>query len=173
MLVINFFGGPGCGKSTTAAKLFYKMKEKGLKVEYISEYAKDLVYAKDTFRLEDQIKILGEQHHKQWILKDQVDFCIVDGPFLLGSIYAPEEYFENFSPLVVEMFKSYKNYNIFLERTDIEYQDYGRSQDLDGAKIIDEKIIQSLKSNKIDYMKMETLEFSRHMDNFLRFLSNY
>jgi len=173
MLVINFFGGPGCGKSTTATKLFCAMKEAGLKVEYITEYAKDLVYAKDTFRLEDQIKVLGEQHHKQWILKEQVDFCIVDGPFLLGAIYAPDEYFENFTPLVVEMFKSYNNYNVFLDRQGITFQEYGRMQNLSDASLIDEKIIHCLNDNEIDHIQTTAIEFSKNMENILTFLSNY
>lgn len=41
-LVINFFGGPGCGKSTMASRLFSELKSKGVKCEYVTEYAKDV-----------------------------------------------------------------------------------------------------------------------------------
>ena len=44
MKVINLFGGPGCGKSTTAADLFARMKLRGLSVELVTEYAKDVVW---------------------------------------------------------------------------------------------------------------------------------
>ena len=40
MKVINFFGGPGVGKSTAACDLFVAMKKAGYKVEYVDEYAK-------------------------------------------------------------------------------------------------------------------------------------
>ena len=53
MKVINLFAGPGTGKSTTAAGLFYKMKSKGYMVELVTEFAKDLVYQESFFRLKD------------------------------------------------------------------------------------------------------------------------
>ena len=40
-LVINLFGGPGCGKSTTMARLFADLKARGYNVEMVSEFAKD------------------------------------------------------------------------------------------------------------------------------------
>lgn len=40
--VINLYGGPGTGKSTTAAMLFAKMKLAGFNCEYVPEFAKDL-----------------------------------------------------------------------------------------------------------------------------------
>lgn len=50
---INIFGGPGVGKSTISSGLFYQMKTRGYKVEFISEYAKDLTYGKDFVKLKD------------------------------------------------------------------------------------------------------------------------
>ena len=44
--VINLFGGPGAGKSTTAAGLFYEMKVRDIKCELVTEYAKDMTYEK-------------------------------------------------------------------------------------------------------------------------------
>lgn len=43
--VINFFGSAGAGKSTQALGLAYNLKMRGLKVEYIPEYAKELVFS--------------------------------------------------------------------------------------------------------------------------------
>ena len=40
-VVINLFGGPGCGKSTGAAYVFSKLKMLGVNAELTSEYAKD------------------------------------------------------------------------------------------------------------------------------------
>ena len=39
--IVNLYGGPGTGKSTTAAALFAEMKIRGVNCEYIQEYAKD------------------------------------------------------------------------------------------------------------------------------------
>jgi adenylate kinase family enzyme len=42
---INIFGGPGAGKSTTAAALFAEMKRRGMNVELATEVAEDREYA--------------------------------------------------------------------------------------------------------------------------------
>lgn len=41
---VNIFGGPGVGKSTTAADLFVAMKKAGYNVELVTEVAKDFVW---------------------------------------------------------------------------------------------------------------------------------
>lgn len=41
MNVVNLFAGPGSGKSTTAAGIFYILKsEYNINCEYVSEYAR-------------------------------------------------------------------------------------------------------------------------------------
>ena len=65
-LVVNLFGGPGCGKSTVAALLFGKLKQHGVNCEMALEYAKDKVWEESFKTLEDQIYIFGKQLHKIW-----------------------------------------------------------------------------------------------------------
>ena len=43
MKFINLFGSAGAGKSTTALGVAHNLKINGYKVEYVSEYAKQLV----------------------------------------------------------------------------------------------------------------------------------
>ena len=43
-LCVNLFGGPGIGKSTTAAGVFNLLKLHGIETELITEFAKDLVW---------------------------------------------------------------------------------------------------------------------------------
>ena len=50
-LLVNFYAGPGAGKSTGAAYIFAKLKMKGIDSEYVSEYAKDRVWQDDQFPL--------------------------------------------------------------------------------------------------------------------------
>ena len=54
MKVINLWGGPGCGKSTTAAGLFSIMKMRGHKVELVTEYAKELTYDRNLTITKDE-----------------------------------------------------------------------------------------------------------------------
>jgi tRNA uridine 5-carbamoylmethylation protein Kti12 len=160
MVNIQFFGGPGAGKSTAAAGLFYKMKTEGYKVEYITEYAKELVFAEEHIRLKDQLHILGEQHHRLKRLEGKVDYVIHDSPFLLGLMYLKEDEHlpkDTFKQLVTEMYKSYENINIFLERNlEVPYQEYGREQKLEGSIEIDDKIKHLLQDYNIPFISVKS-----------------
>ena len=46
-LVVNLFGGPGCGKSTLMAGIFHQLKLKGYDCEMVTEFMKDLVWEKE------------------------------------------------------------------------------------------------------------------------------
>jgi len=85
--VINLFGGPGCGKSTTAADLFAKLKAAGKNVELVREYVKDWAYEGRKIGALDQLYILGKQTHKEGLLYGKVDYIITDSPILLGPFY--------------------------------------------------------------------------------------
>lgn len=78
--VINLFAGPGAGKSTTAAALFVLMKTEGYKVELVTEYAKELVYAEDWETLNWQPAVTKEQDARQRRLVGKVDWIITDSP---------------------------------------------------------------------------------------------
>jgi len=160
MINISLFGGPGTGKSTTAAGLFYNMKTNDYKVEYIQEYAKELTFGKDYTKLSDQLLILGEQHHRMFRLKDQVDYLIHDSPFVMGLVYLQYDKYlpkNEYIELIVKMYKSYNNINIFLERNVEEhgYQEYGRNQSLDNAIIKDKEIKQVLIDHDIDFVTIK------------------
>lgn len=160
MINIQLFGGPGTGKSTTAAGLFYKMKSRDYKVEYIQEYAKELTFGKDFTKLGDQVLILGEQHHRMHRLKDQVDFLIHDSPFVMGLSYLVEDPHvpkDIYADLITTMFKSYNNINIFLERNvdELTYQEYGRSQSLEQAIEKDAEIKKILNDNDIPFITVK------------------
>lgn len=150
MKVINLFGGPGSGKSTTAAGLFYFMKLQGIKVELVTEYAKELVYDGTLeLMLDRQEVIFAEQNQRLHRLRNNVDFAIIDSPLLLSYVY-PEmnqqqkgvnewPALEAFQQLVLAVIDTYDNKNIFLNRT-TEFQEYGRDHDLDQSRAIDQAI---------------------------------
>ena len=45
-IIVNFISGPGCGKSLMSVLCYAELKMKHLKVEYVPEYAKGLVWSK-------------------------------------------------------------------------------------------------------------------------------
>lgn len=150
--VVNIYGGPGCGKSTISSGLFYLMKSRGLNVEYVSEYAKDLTYEQQ-FRIlqEDQLYIFAEQHRRIFRIKDEVEYVITDSPLLLPFVYYefnpnPQIYDKDaFTNLVIKTYNKYPNSNYFLIRNDkYEYQQIGRSQSVEEAKKLDDDIKRSL-----------------------------
>ncbi len=148
MTVINLFGGPSVGKSTMASELFVMMKKLGYKVELVTEFAKDLVYADDNTRLDDQLMVFAEQNHRLFRLRDKVDFVITDSPLLITKVYNESLSREFFDPFVDSIFNSYDNINFILERDDSFYQKYGRMHNLSQAKEIDNKIIDILKNRE-------------------------
>lgn len=144
-------GGPGCGKSTTAAGLFYLMKNAGMNVELVTEYAKDLTWEKRFDMLTDQLYILAKQNRRLHRLQDQVEYVVTDSPILLSYHYVTPDYLPlHFRNLVIELWNQYDNVNIVIERVK-PYLKKGRSQDESEARLIDIKINKMLQDLKILY----------------------
>lgn len=135
-VVINLFGGPGAGKSTTAAGLFYLMKLENIKCELVTEYAKELVY--EDRNLEDGILIFAQQQRRMKRLIGKVDYIITDSPLIMSEVYQlalPE----SFHRLVRYTFNSFSNINVKINRVK-PYQAYGRVQTEERARTLDLEI---------------------------------
>lgn len=129
MKVLNLFGGPGTGKSTTASGLFYEMKKMGLEVELVTEYAKDLVWEKRFNILDDQIYLFAKQQRRIARLADHnIEWVITDSPIPLGLCYLKEGVFtDSFPNLVMEVYQKFNNFNFLLSRN-VKYNPVGRNQ---------------------------------------------
>lgn len=147
MIVINFFGGPGTGKSTTAAGLFYRMKKDGKRVELVTEFAKELVWEDAKEVLADQLYLLANQNRKLERLRGKVDFAIADSPLLIAAYYG--KYYGNHPEIIVpiceDIFNTYENINFFIERTK-PYVKLGRLGGEESARKADKEIRAMLKS---------------------------
>lgn len=141
MIVINLYGGPGTGKSTTAADLFAKFKKEGYLVEYVQEYAKDIVWEGRNYLLADQLYILAKQNRRIQRLEGKVDIVVTDSPLLMGCVYIDPTcpIAKELECLTIAVADQYQNFNIFLRRVK-PYQPAGRMQTEEQAKEKDTEI---------------------------------
>lgn len=151
--VINLYGGPGTGKSTTAAHLFALLKQEGMNAELVTEYAKDKVWEDSISVLGNQVYILGKQYHRMFRLLNKTDVIITDSPLLL-SLYYGRHSGVNFEGLVLDLYRSMENVNVFLRRVK-PYSAKGRMQDEGGAREIDVAIHQILEQNGIGFATVD------------------
>ncbi|MGN0557084.1 MAG: AAA family ATPase, partial [Acutalibacteraceae bacterium] len=163
-VVVNLFAGPGAGKSTCAWEIASKLKKQGYVAEYVSEYAKDLVWDErfDLLdgSLEHQTMIYNEQKHRQDRLMGKVDFIVTDSPTILNTQYLKESAPEFVKDCIAE-YKSHNNFSIFIQRAKA-YEQVGRIQTEEQARQLDDKIRDMLKINDIYFgtYKHETVDLS-------------
>lgn len=155
MKLVNFFGGPGTGKSSMAAGVFSKLKFAGVTCEYVTEYAKELTWEKSS-KLKDQLYITGKQQQRIRSVGEQVDFIITDAPLINGLLYN-KEHTPEYEALVLNLFNSYENINFFLYRQKL-YNPVGRTQTEEQAKELDIKIKGILNKNNIPYFEFDGIE---------------
>lgn len=171
--VINLYGGPGTGKSTTAAELFALMKRAGYRVELVTEYAKDLTYDKRTNTLSDQLYILAKQNARLSRLVGQADVVITDSPLLLGLVYAKPNYFPSYPGLMADVFDQYDNVNIRLIRDPEKvYSNLGRTQTEEEAKALDEVIYQVWQQQKKRFQFASWSDTAKHIFEVLKSTTN-
>jgi hypothetical protein len=150
LICINFFGGPGSGKSYQAATLFPKIKQ-FTQVELVQEVAKRIVYNNHSNLLTEQDYIFAHQHRALRELIGNVQCAICDSPLALSIAYIPDWYPLSFKQYVREVFLTYDNVNIYLDRGNIAYQEYGRYQTIDQAQDVDEKTRKWLDFYRVPY----------------------
>ena len=150
-LVVNLFAGPGGGKTTCAWDIASKLKQRGIEAEYVSEYAKELVWDGKTEMLdgslENQKKLYEEQNRRVQRLLGKVDVVVTDSPAILSAIYAKEAD-EEFIKQMLSDFNNQKNFNLFINRGKT-FQQQGRIHTLEESKKIDKEIKKFLVDNNI------------------------
>ena len=140
---INFFAGPGSGKSTVAARVFAEMKIRGHDCEHIAEFVKTMAHEGRFPESYDQVHIFGEQTHREDIALRLVDFVVTDCPLFMCCAYA-KFYNSTGAPQLAELAFQFEvdfpALNFYIERT-VDYKDKGRYQNLDQAKAFDDFLI--------------------------------
>lgn len=158
--VINLFGGPGVGKSTTAAELFYNIKKRHLKAELVREYVKDWAWEHRKVGQYDQIYIAGKQCRRESMLYGKVDIIVTDSPILLSPFY--QDYYSHIDIVKPSILKfidyakttGIKYYNYYLKR-ETKYDAEGRYETEEQAKELDRSLQKWLREHGIGFTEIE------------------
>lgn len=154
--VINIVGGPGAGKSTITAGVFYELKKRALNAEISSEYAKDLVYENRSETFKDELYIFSKQAHRLFRLKNKVDYIVTDRPLIMSVVYNqfynPEtnEWNKAFNEIVKQTWNRYDNYVYLINRVK-DYQHEGRNESYEQAIELDKLFKEKLEEYGIKY----------------------
>jgi hypothetical protein len=159
--VINFISGPGSGKSTLVSFIYGELKLLGYDIETVHEYAKTLVLQKRFEELNNQYYVSNKQYKLLKSYKDMSEIVITDGSLLHGLHYNISN-IDNVSNLektekaIMRFYNDFENINIFLDRHDKEYDNRGRIENLEGAIIADNSILNYLDKYNIDYFRVKS-----------------
>jgi len=157
--LINLFGGPGIGKSSIAAGIFYKLKRKHISCNNPYEFPKTLAWDNNIPAIKDQLYVFANQHRGIAQSYGKVDYIIIDSPILFSKIYHsyytegyPAEFYgESFHQMILELHNKYDNINILLERADGVHNEDERFQNYEESLLIDDLCKKILDENNIPY----------------------
>lgn len=152
-LLINLYGGPGTGKSTTAAHVFAELKWRGVSSELVTEYAKDLTWQESFKVRENQLYIFGKQQQRLTRLKDKVKIIVTDSPLLMGLHYGADNTSDLFKQLVIEENSKFESLDFFLVRKKA-YDSNGRTQTETEARDIDVSVRKILHDLNVPYIEL-------------------
>lgn len=163
--IICLYGGPGCGKSTVCAGLFYKLKILGYECEMNREYIKEWAWEDRQVKIGDQSYFFAKMARRERVYMEQkMDFIITDSPLILTHFYGLKyDPFEQKYNTSLSMLKNhhglckeyeYKVDHFFLKRAK-RYSQSGRYQTEEEANQFDHEIKSMLNSIPIRYTEIQ------------------
>lgn len=156
MKVINLFGAPSAGKSTTMLGLTYKMKLLKYNVENTPEFFKELIYEEGKVELfGGQLMVLAEQNKRLARLMNKADFVVTDCPLPLITYYTDSKYIKDFKEFSLNLFNSYENENFLIVRNH-DFEKEKRNHNADQASIIERELPEFLDKNNIKFKTFKT-----------------
>lgn len=146
---VNFYAGPGAGKSTIAARVFAEMKVRGFDIEHIPEYIKTWAHEKRKPQSYDQVYIFAKQLKAEDVILRNVRHVVTDSPILMNTAYSKFYGFHAVGP-IIELAKQFDRdfppLNLFIERS-VAYIEKGRYQNYDQAVEFDNFLLKFLDEN--------------------------
>ena len=167
-LIVNAFGGPCVGKTTFAWEVASLLKKLSLPTEYVSEYAKELVWEERFDILDNTMKnqklLFDEQKRRVDRLVGKVRVVVTDSPILLAVPYAKDSTPE-FEKECLKEFNKYNNLNFYIKRDeDDTYEPVGRKETYEESLIMDNKIYDFLNKNNVHFNVYHRLDMGIIID---------
>ena len=157
-LIVNFFGGPGVGKTTAAAELFISLKKNNVGAHFVGDFAQECILEGNVESLRDQTYIFGNTHHRLLYSYQQSVVTVTDAPILLNCIYQ-EGLPDLFNQLVLAMHERFRNLNILLERTEgYDHSMVGRVHSLFESLGIDKQVEHMLEQYEVPFVKQNEID---------------
>jgi nicotinamide riboside kinase len=150
--IINIYGGPSAGKSTSAAYLYYLLKVQGENTELVREYVKTWAWENRPFSAYDEIYFLGKQVRHESMLFGKVNWIVTDAPVYMtayyASLYCSPQLAHGISQAAQAFYKQaeedgHQHLHVMLRRTK-PYQADGRYQTEEQALNIDRGVVEML-----------------------------
>ncbi len=166
--VVNIYGGPGSGKSTTAAGVYAWMKSRNpqFHVELVREWVKLWAYERRNFGEWDQFYICSQQMAQETSMLQHVPMIVTDSPILMGAYYTTLHgctYAEHLTKILLSYHNSHKSFDFMLRRNKV-YVQHGRYQTEDQACKVDVDIRNFLQSLGVSYIEVDTIsEICEHV----------
>ena len=157
--VINMFGGPGSGKSRTAAYVYSKLKSLDINCELVREYVKKWAWEDILPNKYDQLYITGKQSKTEHMLFGKVDYIITDCPLHMGVFYEQKYYGTQIVEQAVNEFIKLAEsdgieYVNFMLRRESKYNESGRFASEEEARNTDIELRQYLNDINVPYVEI-------------------
>ncbi|MBB5265377.1 tRNA uridine 5-carbamoylmethylation protein Kti12 [Catenibacillus scindens] len=151
MLVLNFFGGPGVGKSTYSAYFYSMLKMRGINCELVTEYAKQKVWEGNDTILSNQVYLFSKQYVGLTKLDGKVELAIMDSPLLLSLLYQSNiKIKDSFYKMALDCHSEFDNIN-YLICGNGNYTNQGRYQSCEEAIKLSSVMKKILDYNEVQY----------------------
>ena len=163
---INFFGGPGSGKSTIAHRIFAELKILGYQVEFVGEYVKKWAYAGIPIDNFSQVYIFGKQLYAEYSVLKTVKCIITECPIMMHIPYCDEICGPDLFSIGQKFENQFPSLNIYLERLETsekDYQNWGRYENYEQAVNMSERIRNFLQKN-FPFVTNRADQFSNILD---------
>ncbi len=139
------------------------MKAKGYNVEMAREWVKLWAYEGRSMLYTDQVIVFGNQVREETAFYNKVDILITDSPLILSPFYEKANYGSTtLLPAAKAIMSNAQKYgvtywNLLLKRQ-FPYKTEGRFQSESAAKALDTEMIKFLKTNKLPYETVASVE---------------